>query len=107
MKKEKIDLNNPIFVLYVNVEGFGRARAESYIAEMTKKFDYENAKFWIIPSNVTKIECIYDGKSKNRSNEISNLIEEINEKIDILSNSNNFDDFKINIRDWRLSKIIN
>ena len=34
--------------------------------------------------------------------EISDLIKEINTRIDIMANSHSFDDFKINIRDWRL-----
>jgi hypothetical protein len=38
--------------------------------------------------------------------EISNLIKEIN-RIDIMSKSNSFEDFKINIRDWRINELVN
>ena len=68
---------------------------------------YKNITIWVVASDETKIECVYDGKSRVRDNEISELIGEINTRIDIMSNSHSFDDFKINIRDWRLSELIN
>jgi hypothetical protein len=39
--------------------------------------------------------------------EISDLIKEINIRIDIMSKSNSFEDFKINIRDWRINELVN
>jgi tRNA A37 threonylcarbamoyladenosine synthetase subunit TsaC/SUA5/YrdC len=52
----------------------------------------------------TRIDCIYDGKSTN--NKLVSLIKDINDRIEILSGSNSFEDFKINIRDWRLKRNI-
>jgi hypothetical protein len=62
---------------------------------------------WIVPSDVSRIECVYDGSVKTRKAELSRLIEEINKRVDLLSNSKSFEDFKMNIRDWRLDNLIN
>lgn len=108
MKEEKkLDLDNPIFVHYVNTEGMSRQNSNDLLDSYSKMVMYSNITNWIIPSNHTKVECIYDGKSKIRNLEISNIIKEINKRIDILSESKSFEDFKMNIREWRLSEIIN
>lgn len=106
-EKIELDLNNPIFVAYINVEGFGRQRAEEILAISKKTFDvYKNITFWIIASDKNSIECVYDGQCKNRNIEINDLIQKINNRIDILSKSRSFEDFKINIRDWRINELI-
>jgi len=110
MKNEELNLDNPIFVFYINVDGFSPQKVKEYIDDMVKRFDiYNNATMWFIPckSKETRIECIYDGWGRSRNMELNDLVKEINKRIEILSNSKNFEDFKINIRDWRLSNIIN
>lgn len=87
---EKIELNlkNPIFVIYLNIEGLSRQSAQELIEKTRRHLDiYNNITMWFIASNVTKIECVYDGFSKNRDSELSNLIEEINARIDITVDS--------------------
>jgi hypothetical protein len=107
-EKIQLDLNNPIFTIYVDVSNKSRQTAEALITHAKQMFDvYSNVTMWIVASNETKIECVYDGQMRNRDMEISDLIKEINTRIDIMSNSHSFDDFKINIRDWRLSELIN
>jgi len=107
-EKIELDLNNPIFVAYVDTKNLTRQAAEEHLYRSKKMFDvYKNITIWVIASNETKIECVYDGQGKNRDMEINDLIKEINTRIDIMANSHSFDDFKINIRDWRLSEIIN
>ena len=54
----------------------------------------------------TRVECIYDGNSRDRNLELSKFIKEINSRVDILSNSSSFEDFKINIRDWRIDNVL-
>ena len=106
MEKEELNLDNPIFVFYINVEGFSRKRAVENIDELVKQFDiYKNAKIWFLGSDETKVECIYDGWGRNRDSELKELINNINERIEILSDSLSFEDFKINIRDWRINNI--
>ena len=107
-EKIELDLNNPIFVAYVDTKNLTKQAAEEHLYKSKKMFDvYKNITIWVIASNETKIECVYDGQFRNRDMEISDLIKEINTRIDIMANSHSFDDFKINIRDWRLSEIIN
>ena len=107
-EKIELDLNNPIFVAYVDTKNLTRQAAEEHLYRSKKMFDvYKNITIWVIASNETKIECVYDGQFRNRDMEISDLIKEINTRIDIMANSHSFDDFKINIRDWRLNEIIN
>ncbi len=108
MKTEELNLDNPIFVFYINVSGFSRSMAEDQIQKIQKQFDiYKNATIWILKTDgETRIECIYDGWGRTHNDELNKLITNINERVDILSKSNNFEDFKINIRDWRLSNIL-
>ena len=107
-EKIELDLNNPIFTVHVDVSGKSPQSAQQYLAQVRQTFDvYSNITMWILASNKTSIECVYDGQCRNRDMEISDLIKEINTRIDIMANSHSFDDFKINIRDWRLSELIN
>lgn len=107
-EKIELDLNNPIFVAYVNTNGHSRQAAEEHLHNVKKMFSvYKNITVWVISSNETRIECVYDGQCRTRDMEISDLIKEINTRIDIMSRSNSFDDFKINIRDWRINELVN
>jgi hypothetical protein len=104
----EINLNNPIFTLYINTDGMTNQRAQEYLSHYVSMFkQYENITVWIFPSNVTKMECLYDGLAKTREKEIANLIEEINGRVDILSSCGSVEDFKINLRDWRIRKLSN
>jgi|ERR1035437_6023606 hypothetical protein len=104
---ESLNLDNPIFVMYVNIEGLSTQRAHEEISQIVENYRYKNVTMWVIPTNYSKIECVYDGRSKSREMELIGLIKEINTRIDLMSNSVSFDDFKINIRDWRIDNIIN
>ena len=105
MDKVKLDLENPIFTFYLNINGMSRQKAEETIQHTKEAFDiYENVTIWFVAANESKIECTYSGKRTECN--IEALIENINERIDILSNSSSFEDFKLNVRDWRLNKLI-
>ena len=107
-EKIELDLNNPIFVAYVDTVNMSKQTAEEYLLRTKKIFDvYKNITVWVIASNETKIECVYDGQCRTRDMEISDLIKEINTRIDIMYKSNSFEDFKINIRDWRINELVN
>lgn len=109
-EKIELNLNNPIFVFYYNIAGLSRQRAEQEMMMLKENFDiYKNATMWLVAckdTQETKIECIYDGWGRNRDSELFDLIKEINTRVDILSNSKDFDDFKLNIRDWRLENVL-
>lgn len=107
MERIELNLNNPIFVFYVDINNMSHERANDTLMHYHKAFDvYSNITTWIVASDHTKVECVYDGGVNNRNMEISHIIKEINKRVEILSNSNNFDDFKMNVRDWRLNEII-
>jgi hypothetical protein len=102
----KLDLNNPIFVFYINTENMSRQSAEQLLNNTREMADiYDNATMWILTTkNETRVECIYNNSNSNRN--LEGIISEINERIEILSNSNSFEDFKINIRDWRIKEVL-
>lgn len=107
-EKIKLDLNNPIFVFYVDVANRSRQSAEEVLKSLKHQFDiYENITIWIVASDVTKIEYVYDGTARNRKLELTELIKQINSRIEVISQSHTFEDFKINIRDWRIDNLIN
>lgn len=107
MEKKEINLDNPIFVYYLNVDGMSPQSIAEQIYKIQEIWSFQNIVTWIVPrrDGETKIECVYDGRIKERGEELKELIEEINDKIEILSESGNFDDLKIAIRDWRLKNI--
>jgi hypothetical protein len=107
LKREELNLDNPIFVFYLNVENKSRQAAQEYIESCRKNFDiYKNATIWFVAAKKDEVVCVYDGWGRNRDCELKDLIEEINTKIEIMSQSHSFEDFKINVRDWRLGKLI-
>jgi hypothetical protein len=107
LDKIELDLNNPIFAAYVDVSNLSPEKAEEILRGNKKMFDiYKNITIWVVASDETKIECVYDGRSRIREIELNDLIKEINTRIDIMSQSHSFEDFKINIRDWRINNII-
>jgi hypothetical protein len=107
MEEKEINLDNPIFTYYINIGGLSRQRAEETLSEISKSFNYQNVTIWIVPiqQGDSRIECVYDGRIRERSEELKSLIEELNEKVDILSRTNSFEDFKIEVRDWRLKNL--
>lgn len=106
-EKQNLNLDNPIFVCYINTDNLTRQRGEELIEQTRKKLDvYSNATVWIISSNRDEIVCVYDGWGRNRDEDLKDLIEIINTKIEIMSQSHSYEDFKIKIRDWRLSKLV-
>jgi len=109
MENNELNLDNPIFVYYLNVDAWSHSRINEYLDNLKKTFSYTNVTTWIVPrtEGETKIECIYDGQIKDRTDELNFIIDEINKKVDILSQlGGSFDDFKIYLRDWRIENIV-
>ena len=106
-KAQELDLNNPIFVFYLDVQNKSRQSAQEYIESCQRHFDvYKNATIWFVAAKKDEVVCIYDGWGRVRDSELKDLIEEINTKIEIMSQSHSFEDFKINVRDWRINKLV-
>ena len=106
-ESKEVDLDAPIFVYYVNVGGMSRQRADEVLAEINEYWSFQNITTWIVPrqQGETKIECVYDGRIRERSEELKELIDELNEKVDIMAKSGSYEDFKVSVRDWRLKNL--
>ena len=104
---KEVDLDAPIFVYYVNVGGMSHQHAGQVLAELNEYWSFPNITTWIVPRQQgdTKIECVYDGRIRERSEELKELIDELNEKVDIMSKSGSYEDFKVEIRNWRLKNL--
>ena len=100
---KEVNLKNPIFAYYVAVDGLSRQRAAELIAEIANNFEYSNITMWIVPveRSVSRIECVYDGLSSAKDKLLSDLIEELNSKIEILSSG----DLKDLLRDFKINNI--
>lgn len=63
MSKKKLDLKNPIFILYLNIGNMSRQRSEAKIQHLVEYFDYENVKTFILPieNGDDRIEILWSG----------------------------------------------
>jgi len=107
-----LDLNNPIFVLYINVHGMSRQRAEEAAAQMLKNINYDNITTWCIPieNQDSRIELIWKGHQyeiglRNPS-EISKIEDRIKMIIDITSKGASETDIKQRLREVLIGDII-
>jgi len=67
---------------------------------------YTNITTWVVARDgETKVECVYDGTLRSNNEQLGILLKEINNRIDIIANCTNFEDFKAYIRNWRLSEL--
>jgi hypothetical protein len=106
-KMKEIDLNNPIFALYVDVENLAKQEEEKILNSIYHRFkEYSNITVWIFPSNENRIECIYNGRNDNRNEKISKLLKEIDLKSEILLNSKTKEEFQANMRNIRINGIL-
>ena len=60
-----LNLENPIFVIHLNIDGKPRQRAEEEIAKLVESYRYNNATFWFLPQTEgkNKIELIWKGSN--------------------------------------------
>ena len=62
--KIELDLDNPIFVAYVDVSNLSPEKANEYLIRTKGMFDvYKNITVWTIASDINQVECVYDGQS--------------------------------------------
>jgi len=98
-----VNLDNPIFVYYINVQNHPRSYVDKMIQNIQESFP-SNITLWIVPCEYTKIECIFDGwkmKSDGLKKKIYTLIEEMD------VNNPNFGELKRQIREVILTDIFN
>jgi hypothetical protein len=97
-----INLDNPIFVYYINVQSYSPQYVDQMVQNIKNSFP-SNITLWVVPCDYTKIECVFDGwKMKSESlKKIYTLIEEMD------ADNPNFGELKRQIREILLIDIIN
>lgn len=93
----EINFENPIFVVYLNVNGMSKMRAQEFIDTMVKNMSFTNCTTWIMPiqEGEQRIDLIWQG-SKYSSNpgiigKNDDFIKTLSEIVEIVSNSSSTD----------------
>lgn len=95
-----INLEQPIFVFYLNVTNKLQHKVIEEINHVVDKYTYDNITTWVIPiQGESRIECIY-----NTNDNISKLISKIS---NIINTHNIYDlDLKVIIRDLKIENLL-
>ncbi len=113
--KEKInsrlDLENPIFVIYLDVKNLTSEAAEKKIHSVGEFMYFENVTTWFIRSNEDKVELIWQG-SKYSSNpgiidskNMTKLVERVNDIIEMFSEGREDEVIKKHLRNIKLKDL--
>jgi len=114
MNKEQLDLDNPIFIVYVNIDNMSRQIYENLLDSYRKMLNFKNCTFWIVPvkEQMTKFEIIWKGKDyENNSNldfekSIKFLKEKMSNMMDMIADGMSDDVIKQKLRDFSLNQLI-
>lgn len=97
---ENLNLENPIFVIYVNIDGLSRNNAVEKIAQCKEIYSYENVSTIVMPINhESKIECLWKGTYEN----LSNTQELFNYIISLINDGDDTETIRQNIRNFSLN----
>lgn len=98
----EINLENPIFVYYFDCSNISRREVESVTSLINSKMSiYTNITFWVVPSNFSKIECVFDGWKSNKY-----ALERLSECLESIIKDPSLSEFKQRMREL-LIDIIN
>jgi hypothetical protein len=113
MNKEELNLDNPIFIVYVNVDNMSRQTSENLLDSYQKMLSYKNCTFWVVPvqEQMTKFEIIWKGKDHENSNTDSEksirfLKEKMTNLMDMIADGISDDVIKQKLRDFSLNQLI-
>lgn len=98
-----MNLEAPVFAYYINIQNLPRQRVVELLEELnqTLRSNFSNVTFLVVPSEFTKVECIYNGnESKYR---LKKLLESLESLID---NEHDISKIKQYIREIVLDDII-
>lgn len=105
---EKIELNleNPIFACYLDVQSLSRQRAEEMIHQAQRVFGmYSNITVWVFGSDRTEIKCIYQNGNKTSDDYVDRFISNFDNFKDLIQKSP--EEFKQKVRDILISDLVN
>ncbi len=107
-----LNLENPIFIIYVDVDGLSNTSAASKLDQVKKLFYYDNVTSWIIADKINKVELIWQG-SKFSNNPgfanikgVENLYIRINEILEVLENGTSDESLRQQLRNLQLNKVL-
>lgn len=114
MGKKELDLDNPVFVVYLNVDGMTSQRAGELIQNYQKMLNFQNCTFWIVAvqDQKTKFEMIWKGKNYeinstfDSEKSIRFLKERMSKLMDMLADGTSDEILKQKLRDFSLSQLI-
>lgn len=108
---DDLNLENPIFIIYVNVVGMTQQKVQKVISDFHNQFKYNNVTSWIIPihNHDSHIELIWKGykySNEIKDGSIGNLVCKINDIIDVLSEGTSDDSLKKQLRNLKIEQIL-
>jgi len=113
IKTDELDLDNPIFVVYLNVDGLGHTHAHELIENYKKFLKYDNCTFWVVAvtDQKTKFEMIwkgqkYDTQSFDNVQAITQLNKRMSKLMELISEGTTDDVLKQKLRDFALDQIL-
>ena len=109
----QLDLDNPIFLVYLNVDGMGSAHAQELIENYKRFLKYDNCTFWVVAvqDQKTKFELIwkgqkYDTQSFDNVQAITQLNKRMSKLMELISEGTTDDVLKQKLRDFALDQIL-
>ena len=104
----KLDLDNPIFVFYLNMRGITITRVNQILESVTKAFNYSNATFWTIPitdsdGGSSRVELLWKGNNYPNQEETVVMVDSI---FKILTSDLTDEEKMSQIREFKLDKLV-
>lgn len=113
ISNSELDLENPIFVVYVNTELLDLKHAREKLKLYKKHFTYTNVTTWVIADKSTKVELIWQGYKYSKTpgiidnNSFEKIINRLNEVIQVISNGTDDETIKRQLRNLKLKMVLN
>jgi hypothetical protein len=114
-QEEMSDLNleNPIFVIYVDITDLTRNQAKEKLESLRHQFSFDNVTTWIFADKINKVDVIWQGSKYSENpgvvnfNNFENLINRCNEVLEVISDGVSDTAIKQKLRDLQLKKVLN
>jgi hypothetical protein len=107
----EINLENPIFLIYVGINGMSHQRAEEQISRISQLFKLDNVTTWIMPyEGGNRIDLIWQGSKYSSNPGIvgtgGDFIKTLGEIVDIVSNTQSDEIIRGKIRTLLIDKLM-
>jgi hypothetical protein len=108
-----LNLENPIFVIYVDITDLNRNQARETLESLRHQFSFDNVTTWILADKINKVDVIWQGSKYSANpgvvnfNNFENLINRCNEVLEVISDGVSDTAIKQKLRDLQLKKVLN